>query len=113
MLRTKLKLLELICYRSDESKEDEIFIKMEGVRVWPDEQKYISTQEGSVKLDVILDIDLGSKIVLELWDYDLLSPNDKLGEFCMIADQRGAEFITDLRINDNSMAKYSLKWELL
>ena len=106
-----LKLLELICYRADEGDGDELFIKLNKVKVWPQDGKYIKVSEGSTKLKANVAIELGNEIVLELWDYDILSPNDKLGEFRMIADQRGAEFKTDLGAN-KSGAKYTLRWEL-
>ncbi|MEM1406326.1 MAG: hypothetical protein AAGG59_06090 [Bacteroidota bacterium] len=110
-LIVKLKLLQLICYRADEGDGDEIFLKQNGKKVWPEDQKYLRVSEGTVKMNLALDIELGSQVVLELWDYDVLSPNDRLGEFRMLADQRGAEFTTDL-YEGKSQAKYSLKWEL-
>ncbi|MGD1959633.1 MAG: hypothetical protein ACFB2Y_12300 [Fulvivirga sp.] len=110
-LSVKLKLLELICYRADEGDGDEVFLKQNGRKVWPEDQKYLKISEGIVKVNLALDVELGSQVILELWDYDVLSSNDKLGEFRMLADQRGAEFTTDLH-EGKSRAKYSLKWEL-
>ncbi|MEM6524951.1 MAG: hypothetical protein AAGF85_02500 [Bacteroidota bacterium] len=107
----KLKLLELICYRADESDGDELYLKLGNDKVWPEDDKYARIPEGASKLNTTVDVELGSSIVLELWDYDTFSLNDKLGEFRMVLDQRGAEFTTDLQAG-KSGAKYSVKWEL-
>lgn len=110
-INAKLHLLKLNCYQSDETKADEVFIKWNGRKIWPAERKYLEMSDEVVKIGLTLEIDLGSQVLLELWDYDLISANDKLGEFKMMVDQKGGSFTTDL-VSGSGRAKYSLEWEV-
>lgn len=109
----QLKLINLNCYRQDESDGDEVFLKYGKNKIWPEDTKYVKVQEGSYKVQVDLnEIGNGSMISIELWDYDFLTPNDKLGEFSMLVNERGGPFTTDLKATGSQDAKYSLEWEV-
>ena len=51
-------------------------------------------------------------LTLEVWDYDLWSPNDLLGKCTMIIDQKGGPFSTDMvPIKGTDKARYTLEWQ--
>jgi hypothetical protein len=111
-----LRLLKLNCYVTDEADADEVFLKMNKKKIWPVREQYKSMERGALPVDVeIKDIAGNSKIELELWDYDLLSSNDLLGTFKIIADRRGGPYNTDMVLNKKSgeNARYNLEWEIL
>ena len=43
-------LLKLNCYFTDETKQDEIFIKFNGKKIWPTDKKYVGVGLGDVTL---------------------------------------------------------------
>ncbi|ELR69372.1 hypothetical protein C900_05062 [Fulvivirga imtechensis AK7] len=110
----KLRLLKLNCYRQNEADGDEIFIKYQNKRVWPLNSKYQKLNEGSAKLNLdISGIEKESMVTLELWDYDLFTPNDMLGTFSMLVNERGGPFTTDLKRDmGTDDSKYSIEWEV-
>ncbi len=111
-IKYQLRLLKLYCYRQDEGDGDEVFLKVDKKKFWPSEAKYIKVKEGDYKIAHNIDgVIKGTTIKIELWDYDFLTPNDKLGEFTMLVNERGGPFRTDLKQTDGEMAKYSLEWE--
>ena len=106
-----LRLLKLKCYRQGESDADEVFIKYDGGRIWPAKSKYHKVSEGEVEVNLdIAGLKRNSNVQLELWDYDFLSPNDQLGTFNMLIDERGGPFTTDL--SSTGGTRYSLEWEV-
>lgn len=113
MAMLKCTLLKLHCYMSDESDSDEVFLKHNKEKIWPADSKYIemSGAEEAVNVDMT-EVDEGTALEIELWDYDTWSPNDKLGSFKMIVDGRGGPFISDLIREKGSGAKYSIEWEV-
>ncbi|MEO1049464.1 MAG: hypothetical protein AAFX87_02510 [Bacteroidota bacterium] len=108
-----VKLLKLHCYLSTEEDLDEIFIKLNGQKVWPTNAKYQKAVQGETMLDVSLEsVPIGELLKLEVWDYDLLSSNDHLGNFVLSIDEGGA-FRSDMhRTTEGSEARYSLEWEV-
>ncbi len=111
-----LHLVKLNCYRSDESDADEVFIKMNDKKIWPPKRTYVSMKGGSEELNIrIKDISENSSVNIELWDYDLFSANDLLGNFKLVVDKTGGPYNTDLLVNknENVQAKYNLEWEIL
>ncbi len=107
-----LHIISLNCYRQDESDGDEVFIKYKKERAWPLDSKYKKVTEGNYKANFnIAGINKGEVVELELWDYDLLTANDKLGVFSMLINERGGPFNTDLS-NSTGNSKYSLEWEV-
>lgn len=113
VLTYKLRLIRLNCYRSDEKYGDEVFLKMNDEKIWPMGEKYKEIDEGTVELNLEIQAVMPDTLVaIELWDYDLLTPNDKLGEFSMLINERGGPFTTDLKVTPGEEAKYSLEWEV-
>lgn len=112
-IKYQLRILKLFCYRQDEGDGDEIFLKKDGKKFWPGDSKYIKVKEGEYKVaENIEGIAKGTQMTIELWDWDLLTPNDKLGEFTMLVNERGGPFRTDMKSIDSQEAKYSLEWEV-
>ena len=106
------RLLELHCYLSDE-KADEVFLKMDKKKIWPVETKYIEMNVSELKVNIAVSAERDTMLEVELWDYDTWTPNDKLGVFKMLVDQRGGPFTADLIGKKGVEAKYSLKWEVV
>jgi len=113
MAELSLHIKKLNCYRQDEGDGDELFIRYEKERIWPLNKKYLKVNEGEheVKVDVSA-IERNTQVELELWDYDLLTVNDKLGTFNLLINERGGPFITDLKGSSSSGPKYSIEWEV-
>lgn len=106
------RILEINCYMSDE-KADEIFLKKNKKKIWPVAEKYIEMNDPEIKVGVDIQTERDTMVELELWDYDTWSPNDKLGIFKMLVDQRGGPFTSDLIGESGVGAKYSLEWEVV
>jgi hypothetical protein len=107
----KCTLLALHCYLSDESDKDEVFIKSNGKKIWPEDSKYIKADQEKIQIGTSLEFNDGEEVILELWDYDFLSPNDRLGEFKFKLLEKGGPYRTDLSREKDSNARYSLEWE--
>ncbi|MDH5475716.1 MAG: hypothetical protein OEX22_08510 [Cyclobacteriaceae bacterium] len=97
---------------SDE-QADEVFLKRNKKRIWPISEKFIEMKDAEIKVGVNIEVEKDTMVELELWDYDTWSPNDKLGVFKMLVDQRGGAFTTDLIGESGVGAKYSLEWEVV
>jgi hypothetical protein len=111
-----LHLRKLNCYRPDESDADEVFIMLNGKKIWPAKRSYVPMKGGAEELNVrIKDLEVNSIANIELWDYDLFSANDLLGSFRLVVDKSGGPYNTDLTVNksENIQAKYNLEWEIL
>ncbi len=110
-MQYKLRLLNLKCYLPDEADGDEIFIKSEGKKIWPVDEKYITTNKESVAIGLEFTITKGDSISYELWDHDLLSANDHLGSLLITAEAHG-QFINDFAKQGKDQSKYALEWEI-
>ena len=110
-----LRLESLISYVQSESGGDEIYIRYKGEKIAPGDGKYIRMSRGGpVTLDVEIEIDKAETWVeLELWEYDLLSPNDSIGKFRLLVDEAGEDFSTELKRNDDTDAQYVLNWSVV
>jgi hypothetical protein len=109
-----LRLLNLQCILNDESDFDEIFLKVNGKKVWPEGSKYHSVDNDSItEIKLELEVKAGESVVIELWDYDLLSKNDHLGDFVMVmGNYSGGPYQAQLRRKeDRSSASYILHWQ--
>ena len=108
-----VKLIKLYCYRQEENDGDEVYINYNDKRLWPQEGKYCRMNKDEEIINVeIKNIKSGEVISIELWDYDFVSSNDKLGLFTMLVDEKGGPFTTDMLAHSSRGAKYSLEWEV-
>ena len=106
-----LKLISLNCHVPDETNLDEVYLKMEGIKVWPLSEKYQQLPLGETLLNLSIDdISKDGTVEIELWDFDTLSRDDKLGSFVLHLDQSG-KFQTEMKKHDGTGASYSLEWE--
>ena len=112
----KIHLMSMHCMLNEESDKDEVFLKHLGKRIWPTKGKYHAMASNErTPVDVHFEHDLEHDLSIELWDWDLLTPNDLIGTFQMHvnADDYG-KFTTTLRIaHSTSTASYLLEWEIV
>ncbi len=107
-----IKLHNILCYLPDEST-DEIYLKYNGKKIWPKDYKYFSMkEESSAELKIETNVAKGASINIELWEYDDLSPDDKLGKFILEADKLGGPYTSDMIKEDKGKSKYGLSWEV-
>ncbi|MEQ8476521.1 hypothetical protein [Fulvivirga sp.] len=112
-VKYQLRILNLSCYRQDESDGDEVFLKIKKEKIWPVDAKYVKMKEGDHKVAHNIEgINKDETVSMELWEYDFWTPNDKLGTFSMLINERGGPFRTDLKAEKGEAAKYSLEWEV-
>jgi hypothetical protein len=113
-VKYQFRLLSLFCYRQDENDGDEVFLKLNKNKVWPLDSKYIKVKEGEYKIAHNIEgVNKDTTVDFELWDYDFITPNDKLGTFTMLVNERGGPFKTDMKVAKGADdAKYSLEWEV-
>jgi hypothetical protein len=110
-----VRLLRLHCYFVEETFYDDVYLKWNGKKVWPKKKRQQPISMDTItELNVeLMDIEEGKEVVVELWDWDLLSPNDKLGTFQMPIGGEKGTFFTDMTRNtkETKKAKYTLEWE--
>lgn len=111
----KIHLIAMHCMLNEESDKDEVFLKHSKKKVWPAKGKYHAMASNErTPVDVTFDHDPANDLAVELWDWDLLTPNDLIGTFQMHvnADDFG-KFTTALRVaHAKSTASYLLEWEI-
>ena len=112
-IQYSLKLVNLHCYISDEGDADEVFLKMDGKKIWPKKGKYVSMKDKSAPIDIEFKVDKGSSFDIEVWDYDFWSPNDLLGIIKIDASQAGGPFTSAMEKKEKGDAKYALEYEVL
>ena len=79
----KLILSRLHCYFVEEYGSDDVYLKYNSKKIWPkDKKQQPIMMDTTTELEVeIKDIHKNQEVVVEFWDWDLLSPNDRLGTF--------------------------------
>lgn len=111
-----MQLNRLYCYMVEEHDYDDVYLKMDGNKIWPTNRKNQPMHmDTSSSLQVTIPgIEDGQKIVIELWDWDFLSRDDLLGTFTMLIEETGGPFTTDMIQNtkETNTAKYTLEWEI-
>ena len=108
---SSLKLIGIDCYVPEEAGLDEVYLKLEGKRIWPQSQSYEQLPIGHTELNLDLgERQRGSTIEIECWDFDSLSFNDKMGTFKLMLDTSG-RFETEMKKHAKTKASYSLTWE--
>jgi hypothetical protein len=112
--RRFLRLESLVAYLQTEKDGDEIFIRFKDEKIAPADEKFIKMKKDPVPLNVEIELHQNEKwIELELWDYDLFTPNDSLGKFKLLVDQPAETFTAELVRNRDSGARYVLNWSLI
>lgn len=107
-----IKLHSLLCYLPDEST-DEVYLMFNGNKIWPKDKKFFSLNEGdSIELKIETTVIKGASIKIELWEFDDLSPDDKLGKFILEADKLGGPYTSDMIKEDKGKSKYAINWEV-
>ena len=109
----KLHITQLKCNVNDEFDGDEIYLKYDGKKIWPARLfKGIRTGE-ELSIDLFIEVPEDQKIIIELWEYDLLTMNDHLGSFEVILNEYGGPFQTSLKLKEKDyIASYLLTWEV-
>lgn len=109
-----LRLDSIVAYMQTEVDGDEIFIKFQGEKVAPREQKFVKMSKEPVALDVEVPVGDDHWVELELWDYDHFSPNDMLGKFRLLADEVSDGFSAELLTDKGAeQARYVLNWSVI
>ena len=112
-----LILPRLHCYFVEEHEYDDVYLKYNGEKIWPKDKKcqpimMDTTTELNIRIN---DISKNQEVVIELWDWDFLSPNDKLGKFTLVVEGDPGPFSADMIQNrkETEKAKYTLDWEVV
>lgn len=109
-----LRLDSIIAYMQTETDGDEIFIKYNGEKIAPQEAKFLKLTKEPASLDVEIALEKDEQWVeLELWDYDRLSPNDRLGKFRFLVDEVSEGFTAELAPDKDEVARYVLNWSVV
>ncbi len=108
----KITLKSLHCTLNDEVDKDEVYLKLNGKKIWPSGfYKQIGTGE---RIDINYSFESDEDVIeIELWDFDLLSRNDLLGKFIFKPAGEKGNFSTSMRTEDmSSTASYFIEWSV-
>jgi len=110
----KIRITAVQCTTPDEIDKDELYLKMNGEKIWPKGNIYHRVDTGD-KVDVYLELEVEKGWnEVEVWDFDFVSKNDLLGVFKFNADAEIGSYSTSMTLLErNSTASYYLYWELL
>lgn len=106
-----IRLKSLQCILNDEVDKDEVYLKLDGKKIWPAGMyKQINSGE---KIDMNLSFQHSDEQMrIELWDFDFLSKNDLLGAFTIAPHgERGNFTVSMLPEREGTTASYILEWE--
>ncbi len=111
-----LRISSIVCEIPEESDKDEIYLVFRDKKIWPKNLKFLK-----IDVDETLDVGLQVKVTkpgsmkLELWEYDLASPDDHLGSFILDFENLAPASYTDLLLRDEKgaeRASYYINWEI-
>ncbi len=110
----KIRINTIQCLTPDEIDKDEMFLKKDGHKIWPKEKLYHRVDIGDLKeVGLTLNVEEGWNEI-EVWDFDFVSPNDRLGVFKFMVDNTPGKYTTSMTLLEkNSTAIYKLYWEIL
>ena len=110
----KIRIKSVQCTTPDEIDKDEMYLKKDGHKIWPEGERYHRVDTGDIE-QVGLDLEMESGWnEIEVWDYDFVSLNDRLGVFKFKVDEVPGKFSTSMTLLErNSTASYMLFWEVL
>lgn len=109
----KILINSVKCLIPDESDKDEMYLKIDGEKVWPKDGFYhrLDSDE-SVDVNLEFEVEEGWTEI-ELWDFDFISRNDLLGVFKFKVDQIRDKYSTSMTLlEEGSSASYILHWEI-
>lgn len=110
-----IKILHLNCFITDELGFDELYLKLNGEKIWPQDHKYKPVKAGRTKVNVkIKNLNPNKRLDFEIWDYDYFSADDLLGKVPVFIDEPGGPYTTDMIPNspESQKAKYTIVWEI-
>ncbi|MEP1095289.1 MAG: hypothetical protein ABJG78_09275 [Cyclobacteriaceae bacterium] len=109
----KIIITSVQCTTPDEIDKDEMYLKFDGHKIWPEGEKYHRVDTGDVEeIHKELEVAEGWNEI-ELWDYDFVSLNDLLGVFKFKVDDTPGKYSTSMELLErNSTASYMLFWEI-
>ena len=110
-----LRVKNIYCYITDETGFDDVYLKVNGKKIWPKNRRFYPVRPGRTKVNVDLgDFDKNTSLEIEVWDFDYISRNDLLGKVLVFLDEPGGPYTTDMIQNQEETlkAKYSIEWEI-
>ena len=109
------RLMSISSYHQSESDGDEIFIKINKKKIWPEKEKYSNIDEAvPTKINHAIPLTkLEGIIEVELWEYDNIISSSCLGKFPLALSETGGPYTTDLKLTSKEFAQYSLTWEVI
>ena len=110
-----VRILHVNCFITDEAGFDDLFLVVNGSKIWPKKKKHFPVRPGRTVVDVeVKNIDPETTMNIEFWDYDYISRNDLLGKVTVFVDEPGGPYFTDMEQNttETQKAKYNLEWEI-
>ncbi len=109
----QIRIIAVQCATPDEIDKDELYLKMNGEKIWPEGGMYHRVDTGDkVEVNLELDVHAGWNEI-EVWDFDFVSKNDLLGVFKFSVDTDPGEYSTTMELLErDSTAMYHLFWEL-
>jgi hypothetical protein len=113
--KLKLRLLTLNCYATEETGYDDVYLMLNNEKIWPKKKRQLPVHIGNTALNVeISDIESGTALDIEIWDYDVISKNDLMGHVPFYIDKPGGPFSTDMIPDpvEAKVAKYTIEWEI-
>ena len=110
----KIRITSVQCLTPDEIDKDEMYLKKDGHKIWPAGELYHRVDTGDIELvGLDLEVEKGWNEI-ELWDFDFISLNDKLGVFKFNVDADPGKYSTTMTLLErDSTASYMLYWEVL
>lgn len=109
-----IRIKSVQCTTPDEIDKDELFLKMNGKKIWPEGERYHRVDTGD-KEEINLDFEVKEGWnEIEVWDYDFVSRNDLLGVFKFNVNESPGQYSTSMKLLErNSTASYYLYWEVI
>lgn len=115
MEKLAIRIKSIHCYMHEEADGDEVFLKLNGRKIWPEGEKYVKMKDQTQEVDVLVpDLPVDEVVELEIWDYDFLSANDLMGKIKMLVDKPGGPYTSDIQLADEKqVARYAVVWEIV
>ncbi len=107
-----IRLNSLQCILNDEVDKDEVYLKLDGKKIWPSHGLYKQINSGeTVQVNVQFEHS-DEQMEIELWDFDYLSKNDHIGTFIIVPHGERGKFMANMRLHkSDSTASYILEWQ--